>query len=71
MTAADAQATRVCAITGDNDEYAPHAQISSLLGVYAKKDGTDGVHIIPGLTHTLSKEHTELGLAFLKSCGCE
>ena len=64
--------TRVCAISGDRDSHAPHENISELLGKYTPKDpSTDGVHIIKGLGHIIAEEHFELGLAFLRSCGCE
>ena len=67
----DTQATRVCVISGDRDNFAPHDQLISLFGKYTPKASTDGVHIVSGLNHRISEEHAELGTAFLKSCGCE
>ena len=68
----DKSTTRVCVITGDQDPYAPHQDICAAFGKYTKVDAaTDGVHVIAGMRHELTKEHDQRGLAFLQSCGLE
>lgn len=67
----DHQETRVCVISGDCDRYAPHDHIREAFAKYAKVEPGDGVHIIEGLEHRVQSEHATIGLAFLRSCGCE
>ena len=72
----DTRQTRVCVITGDADPYAPHELISSCFAKYhqqqqqQQQQQPDGVHIIPGLAHSITEDHARLGLDFLRSCGC-
>ena len=67
----DHQDTRVCVVTGDRDPYAPHELIKSAFAKYAPQGETDGVHVVPGLTHIISEQSESLGLAFLRACGCK
>lgn len=54
--------TQVCLITGDKDPNAPHAQLQEVFGSYP-----GAVHVIPGLSHTITDSHVQIGGDFLAS----
>ena len=62
-------ACRVCAVVGDADPFAPHAEIAASLSRFAARQ--DGEHeggvmkVVPGLAHEVGEPSVALGLAFL------
>ena len=68
----DNDVTRVCAVVGERDPYAPHADLAGAFEKYAANappgDATCGVQVIPKQGHTVSERSIELGLAFLRRC---
>ena len=63
----DNDVTRVCAIVGDADPYAPHEDIRRCFAKYRTEGEFDGVHVIAGLDHVVSDRSVAIGLDFLRS----
>ena len=64
--------TRVCVVVGDRDHCVAYDELQREFAKYRRADpATDGVHVIPGQGHTVSETSEAIGLAFLRSCGCE
>ena len=63
--------TQVCVVVGSEDHCVAHAELTGAFAKYAVRDlATDGVHVIRGQGHVVSKTSESIGLAFLRSCGC-
>lgn len=62
--------TQICAIVGDADHCAPHAEIKECFERYpgAHVHEAAGVHVVPNMPHVVSEASIELGLRFLRRC---